>query len=187
MPINCIICNSKGKIIRYKSFIRKPVFYCKNCDLYYAKGIDTELKNFCSKYYSEDYWSKFHRKYTERFVFNFIVSLLRLLGTKSSLHTWHHNLIKKYTNKKQLIDIGHGKGESLKYFDSTNLKIRGIDADVNNVIKLNKYFKKNVCKVCNIEEKSIKGRYDMFFRMIFKRKNYEEAIYGFKLIAVVNL
>lgn len=163
MPIKCIICNNEGKIIRNKSFMKKPVAYCNNCDLYYAKGTDEEFKKSCSKYYTKNYWGKFHKKYTERYLLNFIISLLRLLGTKSSLHTWHYNLIKKYTGKKQLIDIGHGKGESLRYFHSINFEIRGVDADKNNVKKLNKYFKKDLCEVCNIEEKSIKGKYDIFY------------------------
>ena len=149
MPKECIICDDfNGILFRNRSKMKLPINLCQRCRLYYLLCEDATIREFNKKYYSKNYWSCFRKKYTKRFLLNFVIGVLRFLKTKPLLQSWHYRLMKIYLPKKKKIrflDIGCGDGESLKFFSKRGFDVYGVEMDKNKTREINKYFNKSMC------------------------------------------
>ena len=169
MAKKCIVCNSDKYIKLYQnnSFLGYPAYICNKCKLYFVFCSGKEVQERCKEFYSRVYWNKFRKKWEDkRRLLNIIIKILRSLNIHPLHQAWHYRIIKKFyprTKSKKLLEIGCGKGETLIYFSKIGFDVRGIEPDVDNTKKINRYFKRKVCIDDLAENIKIKEKFDVIY------------------------
>tara|TARA_Y100000310_G_scaffold94862_2_gene92651 strand:- start:256 stop:1110 length:855 start_codon:yes stop_codon:yes gene_type:complete len=169
MAEKCISCNSDKNIELYQkdSFLGSPVYKCVDCGLMFFYSSDQELEDKCNNYYKKEYWSKFRKKGEQkRAILSFIIHYLRLFKTHPLQQSWHLSLIRKFSqnnNIKRLLEIGCGKGETIRYFSQLGLDVTGIEPDLNNTKKINKMLGKKVVINGLGDKVKIEGKFDVIY------------------------
>jgi len=167
----CIICGTDkhSKKIAVNKKFGWDVKYCKLCSLGYAYEDDNKIKNAYKRYYQNEYW---HSREGKKNVYgNIIGQLIRTSGLKiirffriyPLMAISHHEIIKKYSEKKRLLEIGPGLGYTLRYFHSKGFQVKAIEPDKVNASRINKYFGKMICANGDSEKIRIKDKFDIIY------------------------
>jgi 2-polyprenyl-3-methyl-5-hydroxy-6-metoxy-1,4-benzoquinol methylase len=168
MTKKCIVCSSNKNIHLFKpnSFGGYPTYVCDKCGLYFFLGEDKKIEKKCNELYHRKYWSKIRKKIErKKYFINISVKILRILRTHPSQQAWHMKIIKKFNPKKRLklLELGCGKGDTLKYFSKLGIDVKGIEPDLNSAKRLNKWFGKKVCINESGEKIKIIGKFDVIY------------------------
>lgn len=118
-------CPSCGKS-NFSTYLKTKDFFftqegfslskCKKCQLVFTNPVPNNL----SKYYdTPDYLSHNTR---DNGLMGILYSFLRKINIKNK-----YNLIKHYSGKGSILDIGCGTGELLNYFNKNNWAVKGVE------------------------------------------------------------
>lgn len=156
--MNCMICNGELDLFSNDSYFHLPVSFCKNCN-FYSTGNPETIKKQLEKLYSKDYW-------IERKAESSIKSNFEDPDSLSKKRSWESQI--KYCkpflkNKKKILEIGAGGGQSLEWFEEKNFDITGIEPDQNNVNLINQRLKKGKCIAGFIEDMHIEDKFDVIW------------------------
>ena len=168
MAKKCIVCSSNKHIHLFKpnSFGGYLTYICDECGLYFFLGDNKEIEKKCNELYQKKYWDKIRKKIeSKKYFINIFVKILRILKTHPSQQAWHMKLIKKFNHKQRLklLEIGCGKGDTLKYFSKLGIDVNGIEPDLNKAKRINEWFGKKVCINGSGEKIKIKGKFDVIY------------------------
>lgn len=157
--MKCIICFGELKKFSNNSYLEIPVSYCQNCELYVTGSSVEEIKNKLEILYSGKYWE-------ERNVENSIASNYQDTDSLGKRRNWISQVsyCKKFlSEKKSILEIGVGGGQSIFWFDQINYKVLGIEPDSRNVDLVNKKLKNS--KVINgfIEDINLEEKFDVIW------------------------
>jgi len=155
----CICCDEK-KLDVYKSNsnLGFPIHLCKNCSLYIAGRFENEMKQKTQEIYNSTYWEE--RKAKEAMESNYTnhYSLILRVRWQSQKNFCEPFIYKK----KNLLEIGAGRGQNLYFFQKEGFKVTGVEPDKNNVNLINQKLKPNgFCHVGFAEAMDISDKFDI--------------------------
>ena len=136
-----------------------PIYHCKICDLYFTGRSPKEIKNRLSNIYDERYWS-------ERNSLNSIISNYTDTDSLGKKRNWISQFAycKPYIkNKKKLLEIGVGAGQSLFWFETAGFDVTGVEPDVKNVNLINKKLTKGKCIPSYVEDLQIDEKFEIIW------------------------
>jgi len=158
--MNCISCQGSSFVLYSEtSDMQLPVYKCTDCSLLFTGSSEIEIKKKTREIYSGNYWEEREA----------IQSLESNFRDKVSVYKWKHwksqvEYCKPYLqDKKDLLEIGSGAGQSLFYFEKMGFNVMGIEPDSRNVEILNQKLKQGHCINGFIEETEIAGSYDVIW------------------------
>lgn len=157
--MKCIICLAELKEYSHNSYLKMPVFFCRICDMYVTGKSEEETKEQLRGLYSGEYWE-------ERNAEKSILSNYTDIDSQGKKRNWMSQFAycKKYfRNKKSILEIGVGGGQTIYWFDQLNYNVVGIEPDKKNTQLINKKLKNS--KVINsfIEEIEIREKFDIIW------------------------
>ena len=157
--MKCIICKNELNHFSNNSCLEMPVSHCKNCDMYVTGSSDDEIKRKLEMLYSGEYWE-------ERNVETSIKSNYTDIDSHGKRRNWISQFAycKKFLDeKKSILEIGVGGGQTIFWFDQINYNVVGIEPDSRNVDLINKKLKNS--KVINsfIEDINLKQKFDVIW------------------------
>jgi len=142
--MNCVGCG-KSDFSKYSdtSYFGLPVFCCKNCDLYVTGSSENEIKQLSEKLYQDEYWRE--RKSIDSIDSDYMDDDGKYRKNQWLSQVSYCNSYLK--NKKTLLEIGSGAGQSLIRFEENGFEVTGIEPDEKNVDLINKKLKngKSIC------------------------------------------
>ncbi len=158
--MNCISCGSSSfALYSENSNMELPVYKCIKCNLLVTGSTESEIRNKSKKIYTTTYWEE--RKAIQSLESNFM--------DKTSQYKWKHwksqvEYCKPYLdNKKDLLEIGSGAGQSLFYFENMGYTVTGIEPDSRNVSLINSKLKHGQCITGFAEDSTIDGKFDIIW------------------------
>ena len=158
--MNCICCDKNSmEIYQNDSYLKLPVYLCKNCKLYVTGKIEAEVKNKTEQLYKKPYWD-------ERASENSINSDYTDIDSQDKRRQWISQC--KYcelylSNKKKILEIGSGPGQALFWFKNLGMNVNGIEPDKRNVELINKKLGMSVCKVGTAEDFETDEKFDIIW------------------------
>lgn len=123
----CIICNSDKLSLNlickdyYYSQDFFNIFICDSCGFKFTNPIPDE-KDIGNYYNSDEYLS--HTK-NKKGLFNYLYFQIRNYTIKKK-----YKIIKKYSNRNRILDIGCGTGELLSYLKSKDFIVTGLEPNI---------------------------------------------------------
>ncbi len=158
--MSCLSCNEDlTNIYQSDSFLKLPIYFCKNCKMYITGKTDKERENKIKSLYEKSYWD-------ERSSRNSIESDYTDVDSQGKKRQWisQYKYCKPHMSKiKKILEIGSGLGQVLFWFKNLGFEIHGIEPDKRNVQEINKKLNSNVCKIGVVENFEIDGKYDMIW------------------------
>lgn len=156
----CISCgNSSFQLYSQNSAMNIPVYQCNFCKLYFNGDSEIEVKKRSQEIYSGNYWDE--RKSEESLESNYT--------DKASQYKHKHWLSQKefcksyLEEKKDLLEIGSGAGQTLTYFEESGFNVTGIEPDNRNVKRINQKLQVGHCIAGFVEEMTIEGTFDIIW------------------------
>lgn len=155
--MKCIICN--GEQIEYEknSCLKMPVYFCKICDNFVTGNSEEDVKKRLQDLYSGEYWEERNAKKS-------IKSNYTDNDSEGKRRNWTSQFLycKKYLEeKKSILEIGVGGGQTIFWFDQLNYNVTGIEPDSKNVDLINKKLKNSQVIKGFIEEIDLKEKFDV--------------------------
>jgi len=158
--MNCVGCG-KSDFSKYSdtSYFGLPVFCCKNCDLYVTGSSENEIKQLSEKLYQDEYWRE--RKSIDSIDSDYMDDDGKYRRNQWLSQISYCNSYLK--NKKTLLEIGSGAGQSLIRFEENGFEVTGIEPDERNVNLINKKLEKGKCICGFLEEIQLEEKFDVIW------------------------
>jgi 2-polyprenyl-3-methyl-5-hydroxy-6-metoxy-1,4-benzoquinol methylase len=157
--MNCIICNSNLKEYSKDSNLKLPVYSCENCNHFVTGESKIEVEEKLKKLYSGSYWNERKAEYSIESNYTDVDSLGKLRNWISQF-----SYSKKFfKNKKSILEIGVGGGQTIYWFEKNGYEVTGIEPDYRNVRLINKKLKKGKVIHSFIENTEINETFDIIW------------------------
>ncbi len=158
--MNCICCEKNSmEIYQNDSYLKLPIYFCKNCKLYVTGETETEIKSKTDQLYKKSYWD-------ERLSEKSINSDYTDIDSQGKQRQWisQCKYCKPYLdNKKKLLEIGSGPGQVLFWFKNLGIEVYGLEPDKRNAELINKKMGKNICKIGTAEDFETEDKFDVIW------------------------
>ncbi len=157
----CICCNrEKFSKIKETSYLNLPVHQCNYCGLGISGSNEIEMKNKTRVIYNEKYWNE--RESESAIKSNYSDSRsIELYRRWTSQKKYCEPFI---LNKKNILEIGSGGGQSLFWFQEKGFTVLGLEPDKRNVHLINQKMKnENKCVNGFAESFSTKKKFDLIW------------------------
>jgi 2-polyprenyl-3-methyl-5-hydroxy-6-metoxy-1,4-benzoquinol methylase len=158
--MECVCCEKNlMEIYQTDSYLKLPIYFCKNCKSYTTGKTDDERKNQTDLLYKKSYWD-------ERLSENSINSDYTDVDSQGKQRQWisQYKYCKSFlSNKKKILEVGSGPGQVLFWFNNLGLEVHGLEPDKRNVELINKKIGKNVCEVGIIEDFETNQKFDIIW------------------------
>ena len=156
---------NKDKLIKNNSYLDSKVWLDLNTNIYWNE-IPKDLD--LTKYYEKEYWSTFRQKKEKSNLYKFSLRCYKLIRNifKITPNLFYSNFLiySDYINiKSKILEIGCGKGEAIIELSKKKYSIKGLDLDIENVIKLNDVLGKSTVALGNYEEIEIEEKFDFIY------------------------
>lgn len=157
--MRCISCeNESMSKFSNDSFFELPVFQCKKCDLCVTGDSQIESIKKIELKYQKDFWGS-GKLWDAQSIINSNFTDLDSQGKKRQW-TSQYKYCKPYLkNKKSILEIGAGQGQTLFWFKNEGFVVKGVEPDSNNVKLINQK-SKNSCIVGTAENFQINEKFD---------------------------
>lgn len=158
--MKCVCCETNFmQIYQKNSYLKLPIYFCKNCKLYVTGETDEERKKETDSLYKKSYWD-------ERTSENSINSDYTDVDSQGKKRQWisQYKYCKPFlANKKKILEVGSGPGQVLFWFNNLGMNVNGLEPDKRNVELINKKIGKNVCEVGIIEDFETNEKFDIIW------------------------
>ena len=158
--MSCISCGNKSlRLYTDNSYFSLPVFVCDFCGLYVTGNSEVEVKNKVQLLYKGEYWK-------EDIVKSYVDTNFTDSDSFAKKRQWQSQFeyCKSFLkNKKDILEIGVGGGQSIVQFDQRGYNVTGIEPDPKNVELINKKLAHGKCLVGFIEEIKIEKEFDVIW------------------------
>lgn len=158
--MNCVSCGKSSFVIYSEnSNMNLPVYQCKLCGLFVTGSNENEIKEKAEKIYTTTYWEERQA----------VQSLESGFKDKISQYKWKQwnsqiRYCKQYLDeKKDLLEIGSGAGQTLLYFENMGYNVTGFEPDKRNVSLINQKLKHGKCIFGFAEDLSIESKFDIIW------------------------
>lgn len=175
--MKCIACKKTNfKLFRENSFLKLPVFECKNCGLYVTGDSLEALRRNAEVMFTNEN-SENVRERSIRSDYTDDVSI----GKKRQWISQFAYCKKYFENRIKILEIGSGAGQSLFWFEQEGFYVTGIDPDKNSVELVNKRLKNVKCLVGFAENFDTDEKFQVVwishvFEHLFEPKNVLENL-----------
>lgn len=158
--MNCISCEC-CEFIKYSegSYLGIPVFQCKKCKLLVTGSSIQEIREAISSRYSGDFWD-IEREHTP----------IKSDYTDSISKSKYRNFVSQLAfckpyigNKRKILEIGSGEGQTIFWLDQMGYKVIGIEPDDRNTSRINSSLKNSKVIQGFIEDFEDDGEYDIIW------------------------
>ncbi len=160
--MNCISCDFPTEKYTEKSYLDLPTFRCKKCGLCVTGDSELDITKNTTKIYKEKHWGKGNLWDAEKI----IKSNYTDIDSQGKKRTWisQYKYCKPYLkNKKRILEIGSGQGQSSWWFEQEGFNVTGIEPDENNVVFVNQKLKYGKCVVGFAENFEINETFDIIW------------------------
>lgn len=158
--MNCISCQNTNFVKYFEtSSLGLPVFVCSKCGLGVTGDSEKSVKEKISDLYSKNYWDKRNSEIM-------IKSNYSDIDSEGKRRNWisQYSYCKPYIhNKKSLLEIGSGGGQSIYWFEKEGYDVVGIEPDSRNVELINKKLSFGKCISGFAEDLEINGKYEIIW------------------------
>ena len=195
--MKCISCNNIS-MNKYTdtSYLELPVFQCKKCNFYVTGESEKEVVEKTKLIYDKKYWGE-NNLWDAKTA---IKSNYTDIDSQGKRRHWvsQYKYCKPYLeNKKNILEIGAGQGQSAYWFEKEGFLVTAIEPDEHNAKLINKKLKNGRCIGGSAEDFQMVEKFDLiwmshvlehltkplqFFENIHKNMNAE----GILLIEVPN-
>ena len=178
--MDCILCKNLMYKFTDDSYLDLPVFQCKKCNFFVTGESIYEIEEKIIPLYKKDFWVKegdsktiIENNYTD------IDSQGKIRN-----HISQYKYCKPYLkNKKKILEIGAGQGQSVYLFDKEGYSVKFIEPDKLNVILINQKLGKDCGIIDTVENFQSNEKFEiiwmshvlehlinpiMFFKNIYK-------------------
>lgn len=156
--MKCIICKNDLHHFSNISFLDMPVSHCKNCDLYVTGNSEYGIKKKLRDIYSGEYWNEWNAETSIKSNYTDAHSLGKYRDWTSQF-----SYCKKFLDKKSILEIGAGGGQTIFWFDQMNYNVIGIEPDSRNVDLINKKLKNSKVISSFIEDINLEQKFDFIW------------------------
>jgi 2-polyprenyl-3-methyl-5-hydroxy-6-metoxy-1,4-benzoquinol methylase len=144
------------------SYFHLDVVYCKNCDLHITgKSEEIQLKTIKEFYQHGEYWDS--QQTSPEHVIESNYTDMYSVGKRKQWLSQFSYCRSYLQNKKKLLEIGSGLGQTIFWFEQAGLSVTGIEPDKRNVELINKKLSHGRCLEGRIEEIDIDGEFDIIW------------------------
>jgi|CXWL01.1.fsa_nt_gi 2-polyprenyl-3-methyl-5-hydroxy-6-metoxy-1,4-benzoquinol methylase len=157
--MNCISCGNILVPFSENSCMGLPVYMCNECKLFVTGTSESEVREKANLLYKKEYWNKL--KSEESLVTNF--TNVDSQGKRRQWMSQYAYSKEHLGNKKDMLEIGSGAGQTIFYFDQIGFNVTGIEPDERNVELINQKLKISKCLVGFAEELNIEGQFDIIW------------------------
>ncbi len=157
--MRCISCDGSSFVLHAKdSYLHLAVYRCTNCALCVTGDSEDEIKSTV-EIYDGKYWSErnaaisIESKYTDP-------------DSQGKRRNWISQYLycKPYLdNKRKILEIGVGAGQTILWFDELGYNVTGIEPDKQNVDKINSKLRNSHCVAGYIENLHINDKFDVIW------------------------
>ncbi len=132
-----------------------PLHQCTDCESYFL-GRPLAPDDL----YGNEYWEKFHRGRKHSWLFERYDEACHRLIARSQ---WKYMEERAPWNLKgrRLLDIGCGRGDTLRYLDARGVACDGLEPDESYARALSDRLRHGECHVGTVESATLEGRYDI--------------------------
>jgi 2-polyprenyl-3-methyl-5-hydroxy-6-metoxy-1,4-benzoquinol methylase len=158
--MDCILCTNLMVKFTDDSYLDLPVFQCKKCDFLVTGESLDEIKEKTISIYKKDFWVKEGDSKT------IIKNNYTDIDSQGKIrnHVSQYKYCKPYLkNKKKILEIGAGQGQSVYLFDKEGYSVEFIEPDKNNVMLINQKLGKD----CGIIDTAENFQSDKKFEIIW--------------------
>lgn len=160
--MNCISCKYPLEKYTETSYLNLPSYKCKNCGLIVTGDSEEKILDNTIKIYKEKHWGKgklWDAEKITKFNYNDIDSQ----GKKRTWISQFKYCENYFKDKKKLLEIGSGQGQSTWWFEERGFDVVGIEPDQNNVVLINQKLKYGKCIVGSAEDFNILEKFDIIW------------------------
>lgn len=157
--MNCISCGNILTPFSENSYMGLPVHMCRECKLFVTGASESEVREKANLLYKNEYWNGL--KSEESLASNF--TNIDSQGKRRQWMSQYAYSKEHLENKKNMLEIGSGAGQTIFYFDQIGFNVTGIEPDVRNVELINQKLKISKCLVGFVEELNIEGQFDIIW------------------------
>jgi len=160
--MNCILC-SNSQLVSYMkdSYLHVPILFCNNCNLYVSGDSEENISRKINDFYKSSYWNKKDISTEEAVKSNY--SDINSQGKWRQWISQFSYCKSSIKNKKRLLEIGAGQGQTLFWFEENGFLVTGIEPDKTNVELINQKLSSGKCVAGLIEEIDIDGKFDIIW------------------------
>ena len=160
--MNCILCSDSHLVLYMKdSYLHVPIFFCNNCNLYISGDSEENVSRNIHDFYESSYWNKKDISTEEAVKSNY--SDINSQGKWRQWISQFSYCKPSIKNKKKLLEIGSGQGQTLFWFEENGFSVTGIEPDKKNVELINQKLRSGKCVSGLIEEIDIDGKFDIIW------------------------
>lgn len=154
--MNCASCGKSSLVIYAKdSYLRLPVYHCRECNLFITGTSESQLRDILKNYYSKSVLPEEVKKIMDLDYESKVGNYLKNLWQSQ------HAYCKPYYQiSKSLLEIGPGTGISLKMFEELGYNVTGVESNKNYVDFINRKLQKGHCILGFIEEVHLDKKFD---------------------------
>jgi len=158
--LKCISCNNSNLVLyKNNSNLGLPVYHCEKCGLHVSGNSEKEVSKKISNLYKKQFWD-------DRTSEKSITSKYSDVDSQGKKRNWISQFAycKSYfINKKEILEIGSGAGQSAYWFEQEGFKVTGIEPDLRNVNMVNKILKNGICINDTVETMKLKEKFDIIW------------------------
>ena len=158
--MNCILCNNSSlTLFSGDSYMKLPVYFCANCQLYITGNSHIEVKEKSEEIYKKSYWDENKSEESIRSNFTDVYS-------QDKRRQWvsqYAYCLPYLNNKKNFLEIGTGAGQTIFWFEDIGFQVTGIEPDERNVKLINGKLKRGHCVTGYAEDLNMEGQFDVIW------------------------
>lgn len=159
--MKCLIC-LKDTVESFcdNSFLRLPVFFCDNCNVYFSGESEILMKEKCNDIYSNEFWGNENIWDAKKIIENNYHDD-DSIGKK---RTWksQYAFCKEYLNNpKEILEIGAGQGQASYWFEEAHHIVTAIEPDPNNAKLIDEKLRNGKCVCGDAENFNINKEFDI--------------------------
>ena len=163
MALRCISCNNES-MIHYSnnSLLGLPTYKCQQC-MMYVTGVgiidNDAIKQTLNKLYAGQYWNERNSELSISSNYTDADSQ----GKNRNFTSQYKYCIPHIKNKKNILEIGTGSGQTIFWLDRLGYVVTGIEPDARNVNMINQKLKHSKVKTCYVENLQIEEEFEIIW------------------------
>ncbi|TAK16884.1 MAG: class I SAM-dependent methyltransferase [Nitrosarchaeum sp.] len=157
--MNCIACENTLVQFSENSYMELPVYVCKECKLFVTGTSESEVREKANLLYKKEYWNGLKSEES-------LTSDFTNIDSQGKRRLWisQYAYSKEYMGeRKDMLEIGSGAGQTIFYFDQIGFNVTGIEPDERNVKLINQKLKISKCLVGFAEELNMEDQFDIIW------------------------